>query len=95
MRGVSGEVVEDVRQHDGNGVAARHDEQPRVAVQPFGGFQVVLVLGGLEEPRRDVGHRGLGVPTLVDLLVAPADESSETASHERRDRTDGHRPRDR
>ena len=95
MCGVSGEVVEDVGQDDGDGVTARDDEQSGVSVQPFGGFDVVPVLSGLQEPRGDVGHCGLDVPALIDLLVAPADESPETASHERSDRTHGYQPRDR
>lgn len=94
-RWVLGEIVEDVREHDGDGVAARDDDQARVAVQPFGGFDVGSVRVRLEEPGRDVGHLRREPPSLLDLVGAPADEAPVVGSEDRRDGADGDRPGDR
>ena len=94
VRWVPGEVVEDVREHDRNGITACDDEQTRVSMQPFGGFDVFLVLSRLQEPGCDVRYCSLDIPALIDLLIAPVDESPETSSHKGCDRAHRYHPWD-
>ena len=91
--GVFSEIVEDVGQHDSDGIAARHDDQAGVTMQPLGCLAVAAVLRGFEQRRRHIRHGDLRVAADLCLFRAPGDEAAEVTANEGSDGADGNGPR--
>ena len=94
LRRVDCKVVEKVSKSNSYGITSRHNNQPRVTMEPFRGFQIVRIRCGFQEPRSNIRHLGTSNSALVELGVAKTNEAPEGGANDGSDGTDRDGPSD-